>query len=50
MLLWHVMLLPLVLGVIVALHVALVRVRGVVPPIGVDEDGILDPTFKGGVR
>jgi Cytochrome b(N-terminal)/b6/petB len=50
MLLWHVTLLPLVLGVVVVLHVALVRVRGVVPPIGVDEDGTLDPTFKGGVR
>lgn len=50
MLLWHVMLLPLVVGVIVVLHVVLVRARGVVPPIGVDEDGVLDPTFRGGVR
>jgi ubiquinol-cytochrome c reductase cytochrome b subunit len=50
MLLWHVMLLPLILGIIVVLHLALVRVRGVVPPIGVDEDGTLDPTFQGGVR
>jgi len=33
MLLWHVMLLPLVLGVLVVLHVLLVRVRGVVPPL-----------------
>ncbi len=34
MLLWHVMLLPLVLGVIVVVHVVLVRRHGVVPPIG----------------
>jgi ubiquinol-cytochrome c reductase cytochrome b subunit len=33
MLLWHVGLLPLVVGVIVLLHVLLVRKRGVVPPI-----------------
>ncbi len=32
MLLWHVMLLPLVLGVLVVLHVILVRRHGVVPP------------------
>jgi ubiquinol-cytochrome c reductase cytochrome b subunit len=50
MLLWHVMLLPLIVGVIVVLHVLMVRARGVVPPIGVDEDGTFDPTFKGGVR
>jgi hypothetical protein len=50
MLLWHVMLLPLVLGVIVVLHLLMVRARGVVPPIGVDEDGNLDPTFERGAR
>ena len=32
MLLWHVVLLPLVLGVLVVWHVLLVRRRGVVPP------------------
>jgi len=32
MLLWHVMLLPLILGVLVVLHVILVRRHGVVPP------------------
>jgi quinol-cytochrome oxidoreductase complex cytochrome b subunit len=32
MLLWHVMLLPLVVGVLVVLHVILVRRHGVVPP------------------
>jgi ubiquinol-cytochrome c reductase cytochrome b subunit len=39
MLLWHVTLLPLGVGIVVILHVILVRVRGVVPPIGVDLDG-----------
>ncbi len=34
MLLWHVMLLPLILGVLVVLHVILVRRHGVVPPFG----------------
>ncbi|HEX2904825.1 MAG TPA: cytochrome b N-terminal domain-containing protein [Jatrophihabitans sp.] len=33
MLLWHVMLLPLVVGVLIVLHVILVRRHGVVPPI-----------------
>jgi len=32
MLLWHVLLLPLVVGVVIAVHVLLVRRRGVVPP------------------
>jgi quinol-cytochrome oxidoreductase complex cytochrome b subunit len=32
MLLWHIMLLPLVLGVFVVLHAVLVRRHGVVPP------------------
>jgi len=34
MLLWHVMLLPLLVGVLVVAHVILVRRHGVVPPIG----------------
>ena len=38
MLLWHVVLLPLVLGVIVVLHVVLVRRHGIVPPIDAEED------------
>ncbi len=38
MLLWHVALLPLVLGVIVLLHVVLVRRHGIVPPIDADEE------------
>lgn len=33
MLLWHVVLLPLVIGVIVVMHIVLVRRHGVVPPI-----------------
>jgi len=32
MLMWHILLLPLVLGLIVVVHVLLVRKRGVVPP------------------
>lgn len=39
MLLWHVTLLPLGVGLVVVLHVVLVRVRGVVPPVGVGDDG-----------
>jgi ubiquinol-cytochrome c reductase cytochrome b subunit len=42
MLLWHIMLLPLGVGIIVVLHVILVRLRGVVPPIGIGPDG--EPT------
>jgi len=41
MLLWHVVLLPIAVGVIVALHLMMVRRHGVVPPIGVDADGEL---------
>ncbi len=37
MLLWHVALLPLVVGVIVVMHIVLVRRHGVVPPIANDE-------------
>jgi ubiquinol-cytochrome c reductase cytochrome b subunit len=42
MLLWHIMLLPLGVGIIVVLHVILVRLRGVVPPMGIGPDG--EPT------
>jgi ubiquinol-cytochrome c reductase cytochrome b subunit len=35
MLLWHVLLLPLVVSVVIAVHVLLVRRRGVVPPFAV---------------
>jgi len=37
MLLWHVALLPFVVGVLIVLHVVLVRRHGVVPPIDADE-------------
>jgi ubiquinol-cytochrome c reductase cytochrome b subunit len=43
MLLFHVMLLPLVLGVLVVLHVLLVRRRGVVPPFSAEEPGQAQP-------
>ena len=36
MLLWHVMLMPLAVGIIAVLHVVLVRRHGVVPPIGAE--------------
>jgi hypothetical protein len=51
MLMWHVVFLPLALGVIVVGHVILVRVRGVVPPIGVNDDGTLESdSGLGGTR
>jgi ubiquinol-cytochrome c reductase cytochrome b subunit len=37
MMLWHVSLLPLVVGAIVVVHIVLVRRRGVAPPIGATE-------------
>ena len=40
MLLWHVVLLPVVVGVLVVLHVILVRRHGVVPPIDADEETV----------
>jgi hypothetical protein len=39
MLLWHVVLLPLVVGAIVVWHVLLIRHRGVVPPLDAQEEG-----------
>ena len=44
MLLWHVLLLPLVVGVLVVLHVLLVRSRGVVPPLDAPATG--DPATE----
>jgi ubiquinol-cytochrome c reductase cytochrome b subunit len=50
MLLWHVMLLPLAVGVLVVLHVILVRRHGVVPPfhaVPPDAGGALsEPTVQ----
>jgi quinol-cytochrome oxidoreductase complex cytochrome b subunit len=50
MLLWHVMLLPVVIGILIGLHILLVRVRGVVRPIGVAPDGTLETEREGGAR
>jgi hypothetical protein len=40
--------LPLVVGVLIILHILLVRIRGVVPPIGVADDGSLENRSEGG--
>ena len=37
MFMWHILLLPLVLGVLIGIHVLLVRRRGVVPPFPPNE-------------
>jgi ubiquinol-cytochrome c reductase cytochrome b subunit len=51
MLLWHVALLPLIVGLIVVAHVVLVRLRGVVPPIGIADDGTVETVaLQGGSR
>jgi ubiquinol-cytochrome c reductase cytochrome b subunit len=51
MLLWHVALLPLIVGLIVVVHVVMVRLRGVVPPIGIDVDGTAETVAsQGGSR
>jgi ubiquinol-cytochrome c reductase cytochrome b subunit len=44
---WHIVLLPLAVGAIVVLHVLLVRVHGVVPPIDAEES---DAQLGGGIR
>jgi quinol-cytochrome oxidoreductase complex cytochrome b subunit len=36
MLMWHIVLLPLVVGVVVAVHILQVRRKGVVPPFEID--------------
>jgi hypothetical protein len=46
MLLWHIILLPLAVGALAVLHVVLVRLRGVVPPIGIGPDGEPTPDPK----
>jgi quinol-cytochrome oxidoreductase complex cytochrome b subunit len=43
MLMWHIVLLPLVVGAIVGLHLLLVRRRGVVPPFGAEDDTVTVP-------
>ena len=37
MLMWHIVLLPLVVGIIIGAHLLLVRRRGVVPPFGAEQ-------------
>jgi ubiquinol-cytochrome c reductase cytochrome b subunit len=37
MLMWHIVLLPLAVGVIAVLHIVMVRRHGVVPPLGDEE-------------
>ena len=37
MLMWHILLLPLILGALVVVHVLMVRRRGVVPPFAIGE-------------
>lgn len=39
MLMWHIVLLPMAVGVIAVMHIVLVRRHGVVPPIGDEEQG-----------
>jgi quinol-cytochrome oxidoreductase complex cytochrome b subunit len=46
MLLWHVLLLPLAIGVLVVLHVLLVRRRGVVPPLDPPAAGPPEPSTE----
>ncbi len=48
MLLWHILLLPLVLGVLVVLHVLLVRRHGVVPPFGAGDGSERGETSEAG--
>jgi ubiquinol-cytochrome c reductase cytochrome b subunit len=43
MLMWHILLLPLVVGFLVIVHVLLVRRRGVVPPFAPDPEDLVVP-------
>jgi ubiquinol-cytochrome c reductase cytochrome b subunit len=49
MLMWHILLLPLVVGFLVVVHVLLVRRRGVVPPFAPDPDDLVVPVGDLGV-
>jgi quinol-cytochrome oxidoreductase complex cytochrome b subunit len=44
MFMWHILLLPLALGVLIVLHVLLVRKHGVVPPFPATEQVDFDPS------
>jgi ubiquinol-cytochrome c reductase cytochrome b subunit len=51
MFMWHILLLPIAVVIIVALHVLLVRVHGVVPPLDAAEtDAQLRPTVAADAR
>jgi ubiquinol-cytochrome c reductase cytochrome b subunit len=50
MLMWHIVLLPLVVGVIIAIHVLLVRRRGVVPPFPTKAEIAAHSTGPGGAQ
>jgi ubiquinol-cytochrome c reductase cytochrome b subunit len=49
MLIWHVTLLPGAVGIVVALHILLVRRRGVVPPLPLRRDAAADLAASGPV-
>ncbi|MDX3245600.1 cytochrome b N-terminal domain-containing protein [Streptomyces sp. ME18-1-4] len=44
MLMWHIVLLPFALGLLAVWHILLVRLRGIVPPIGAAPDPADGPT------
>ncbi|MGW7684457.1 cytochrome b N-terminal domain-containing protein [Kribbella sp. NPDC054772] len=46
MLMWHIALLPAAIGLLVVLHVILVRRHGVVPPLGADTTGDAEDTAR----
>ncbi len=50
MFMWHILLLPLLVVVVVGVHVLLVRYRGVVPPIGAVQKGHEARPWRGRVR
>ncbi|ALV33898.1 cytochrome b N-terminal domain-containing protein [Streptomyces sp. CdTB01] len=50
MLMWHIVLLPFVLGLLTAWHVLLVRLRGIVPPIGAADPAHGSPAASAPLR
>jgi len=50
MFMWHILLLPLLVVVVVGIHVLLVRYRGVVPPIGAVKPEAESKPWRGRVR
>ena len=47
MLMWHILLLPLAVGLLTVVHVLLVRRRGVVPPFAPDPGDLVVPDVAG---